>query len=205
MEQTKKKTSFGLILGLLLLLVILPGGSWFYLQRGYNHRKAALAELKEIGVAGAFEGRDQNGNVVSQEFLRKRVTVAGFLPDDDRQRKTWISRLGTIHAQFDDRNDVCFLLFADSAAVPDPLAFSLENGLTDSLQWAIVPAEKDEVMQLLHLPDLQHLALADTAAMVRRHYDILDNAQMGRMIEHITILMPRLPDPDIEFRRDKEK
>ncbi len=38
--------------GVLLLLVILPAGSWFYLQKGLDYRKAALKELK---IKGQFD------------------------------------------------------------------------------------------------------------------------------------------------------
>ena len=209
MSEPRKRMNFVQIAGMLFLLVILPGGSWYYLQRGYNHRKEALAELKEIGKVGDFALPDQYGQRFSSDLLRKRVTIAAFLPDDPAQQQQWTSRMRELHQQFDDRNDVCLLLFANEAQMTDPVQFAQENDLTDSLQWELLlvsPMELDDLAYFsFFLPDRQHVALVDTALMVRHTYDILDNPQMGRLVEHITIVMPRLPDPDIIFKRDREK
>ena len=189
----------------MLLLVVLPAGSWFYLQKGYEHRKAALEELKDFGKVGDFVLTDQFGRTLTNSALHQRVTIAGMLPGDAEGQKFWTRRLLEVQEQFDNRNEVCFLLFADTSAIRSLSAFSEEYGLTDSLQWELLPASRDQVKQLFHLPDFQYLALADTAAVVRRHYDITDNLQMGRLLEQVNIVLPRLPDPDIEFRRNREK
>ncbi|MBK8490450.1 MAG: hypothetical protein IPL49_05960 [Saprospirales bacterium] len=209
MSEARKRMNFTQIAGMLFLLVILPAGSWYYLQRGFLHRKEALAELTDHGTVRAFRLRDQYGNSFSSEWLHKRVTIAAFLPNDTAQQQQWASRLHGLHQQFDDRNDVCFLLFADSSQMRDPMGFAIENDLVDSLQWEILTCSRPELesfaFESFYVPDLQQIALVDTGLVVRRYYDILDNQQMGRLIEHITIVMPRLPDPDIVFRRDKEK
>lgn len=36
-------------IGVIFLVVVLPAGSWFYLQTGLNYRKAALEQLKPLG------------------------------------------------------------------------------------------------------------------------------------------------------------
>lgn len=212
MGEEKKRMSLIQIAGLLLFLVILPAGSWYYLQSGYNHRKASLAELQQLGTVSAFELADQNGDTFYSEDMQKRVVIAGFLPEEVESQTRWAERLHKLHEQFDERNDILFLLFADSASLNNPGAFLLQNDLTDSLQWTLLVVDKSEMRTLategFHLPDPDkpgYLALVDTSRMVRRHYDPLDNQQMGRLIEHITIVMPKLADPDIVFKREKEK
>ncbi len=216
MGQEKRRLSLVQIAGLLLFLVILPAGSWYYLQSGFNHRKEALAELKELGKVSGIDLTDQYGLRFTTADMQQRVVVAGFLPADAASQDKWAQRLSTLHEQFDDRDDICFLILADSVSLPDPAAFLERNALTDSLQCKLLTTGSDDLITLasntFHLPvdeagqpDLQLLTLADTAQMVRRHYDIFDNAQMGRLVEHITIVMPRLPEPDIVLKRDKEK
>lgn len=208
MENTTKRMGPIQIAGMLFLLVILPAGTWFYLYKGFQHRKESLKELEGNAPVGAFAGVDQFGKTFSNSHLHKRVTVAGILPDDAEQQHIWTSRLLEIQTQFDHRDDICFLLFADTSLIPNLHAFALEAGLSDTLQWELLRGAKEEWSVLsagFHLPDIRHIALIDTGAVVRRTYDILDNKQMGRMIEHLTILMPKSPDPDIEFRRDREK
>lgn len=216
MGEEKRRLSLVQIAGLLFFLVILPAGSWFYLQSGFNHRKEALAELKELGKVGGIDLTDQFGTRFTTADMQKRVVVAGFLPAEAASREKWIQRLSVLHEQFDDRDDICFLILADSASMPDPAAFLERNALTDSLQWKLLLASGEELAALASnsfylpageagQPDFQYLALADTAQMVRRHYNILDNQQMGRLVEHITIVMPRLPEPDIVLKREREK
>jgi hypothetical protein len=197
---------------LLLMLVVLPAGSWFYLRGGYQHRKAALEELKEAEAVGDFSLADQNGLVFATQDLKKRVTIAGFLPTDPERQGAWMDGLIRMHEQFDDRNDVCFLLFADTTSISSTQDFVQSYNLSDSLQWILLQGNADSLHELatgsFHLPagaETQQLALIDTSGMVRRHYDAYDNRQLGRLVEHITILMPRLPDPDIVFKREKEK
>lgn len=216
MGEEKRRLSLSQIAGLLLFLVILPAGSWFYLQSGFNHRKGALAELKEMGKVEGIDLMDQYGTRFTTADMQRRVVVAGFLPADAASQDKWAQRLSTLHEQFDDRDDICFLLLADSANLSDPAAFLERNALSDSLQWKLLLTGPEELAALASnsfylpageagQPNFQYLALADTARMVRRHYDILDNQQMGRLVEHITIVMPRLPEPDIVLKREKEK
>ena len=197
---------------LLLMLVVLPAGSWFYLRGGYEHRKAALQELQELGSVGDFSLVDQNGLIFATQDLKKRVTVAGFLPAGTEKHAAWMDGLVRLHEQFDDRDDVCFLIFADTALVPDPQAFAQSYDLADSLQWIVVSGNgaylHDLATSSFHLPEEavgQQLALIDTSGTVRSHYDAYENRELGRLVEHITIVLPRLPDPDIVFKREKEK
>lgn len=216
MGEEKRRLSLVQIAGLLLFLVVLPAGSWFYLQSGFNHRKEALAELKELGKVDGIDLTDQYGLRFTTADMQQRVVVAGFLPADAASQDKWAQRLSTLHEQFDDRDDICFLLLADSASMPDPAAFLERNALADSLQWKLLRTGSEGLNALASnafylpageggQPNFQFLALADTAKMVRRHYDILDNQQMGRLVEHITIVMPKLPEPDIVLKREKEK
>lgn len=216
MGEEKRRLSLVQIAGLLLFLVILPAGSWFYLQSGFNHRKEALAELKELGKVGGIDLIDQYGMRFTTAAMQKRVVVAGFLPADAGSQEKWVQRLSVLHEQFDDRDDICFLILADSASMPDPMAFLERNALTDSLQWKLLVTGNSALLALASnsfylpaddagKPNFQYLALADTAQMVRRHYDILDNQQMGRLVEHITIVMPKLPEPDIVLKRERER
>ena len=205
MEKARKKTNWLQIAGLFLFLVILPGGSWLYLRSGFQYRKASLAELVDRGSVGAFALPDAKGELFSSESLQGRVVVAGVLPAEAAPRKFWIDRMKALHKQFDERNELLILLMADSASVADPQAFLLENGLVDEEQWSLLLGGDAVAPAAFHLPGPDMLALTDTEGVVRRHYDIADNREMGRLIEHIAILLPRLPDPDIEFRRQKEK
>jgi hypothetical protein len=216
MGEEKRRLSLVQIAGLLFFLIILPAGSWYYLQSGFNHRKEALAELKELGKVNGIDLTDQFGMRFTTADMRKCVTIAGFLPADAASQDKWAQRLSTLHEQFDDRDDICFLLLADSANMPDPAAFLERNALADSLQLILLLTGSEGLAALASnsfylpageagQPNFQYLALADTAQMVRRHYDLLDNQQMGRLVEHITIVMPKLPEPDIVLKRERER
>ena len=49
------------------------------------------------------------------------------------------------------------------------------------------------------------LVLADTTLTIRRYYDLREEQQIKRMVEHIAIILPRIEEKDLVFQREIEK
>jgi len=49
------------------------------------------------------------------------------------------------------------------------------------------------------------VSLVDTGLQVRNHYAFQDPEAVKLLIRHITYVMPRLPERDVEFEREQEK
>ena len=179
----------------MVLLFVLPAVSWLYLRQGLDYRKKSLSELKDLGKAGNFELKNQKNVVVSPGLLRGKVTVVQFLPADPAEGKAKVERLAGIHENFDDTEDVVFLSFVPRDTTASLLDLARRLNIKDDNQWFLMYADSAELAGLTssaYRPaDPQHeLTLVDTSLTIRKYYDIRQNAAMGRLVEHISIVIP---------------
>jgi|GEM_PF-730292 len=202
---------------LFLLLVGLPAGSWFYLQTGLNYHKKALADLNDFGKLRPFQLYSQNGDTLRLQDIQGRVVVANFFSLDLSANRKTATGIAKLHSLFDERPDLFFfsLIPADSTAQLRKLAVDL--GMKDSKQWFLLTENPKELenqkQENFRFPqkaeatedENNFLALVDTGSTIRNYYDVANNEDMGRLIEHIVILLPNLPKDKIEIRRGKEK
>lgn len=181
----------------LVILFVLPALSLYFLNSGKNYRLQALDELHELGEVGEFKLDNQRGEEISPNMLHGKITVACLLPENPDSAQFYSERLSIIHKSFDDTKDVLFLTFLpfsnDSTSVLD---IAKQLGVSDPDQWWLLRCdEKDQARQLYHFPEdgSFQIAMADTSLMVRNHYNIYDNMQMGRLVEHIALIIPKQP------------
>lgn len=212
----KRRLSWVQITGLLMFTIIFPLVSWYYLQQGYNYRLQSLQELQDLGQVANYQAINQKGDTLQSVGLRGNVLVAGFYPQEEQLRTLMGERLTILHDQFDKRDDVRFLVHVP-AGTGSAESIAEELGIKDSEQWQVLEVASTDWEQFAktnyHWPldsltnayDPGLLALTDTAGVVKNYYHLRENAEMGRLVEHITIVMPRLPERDLEFKRETEK
>ncbi len=220
MNEKNQKPGFSSALRvflLFLLLVGLPAGSWFYLQSGLNFRKKTLADLNDFGKLKPFQLYNQNGDTLHLQDIQGKIVLANLFSRDLSTNREIAGRISKLHNLFDERPDLIFLSLAptDSTAQLGQLADSL--GIKDSLQWFLLTATTKELenqkLGNFRFPQNEEagqdsnnfLALADTSNTILNYYDLFNNEDMRRLIEHIVILLPNLPKDSAEFRKQKEK
>jgi hypothetical protein len=194
-EQISRKLKIRYIL-FLIILFVLPALSLYFLNSGKNYRMQALQEMKEYGKVEDFQLKNQRGIDVSPQMFRGKVTVACLLPENPDSAAFYTERLSIIHESYDDTKDVIFLSFLNSSDSTNLLEKAKQLGITDHDQWWLLRSEDNEkARQLYHFPKEGQfqIALADTSLMVRKHYNIYDNRQMGRLVEHIALIIPEQP------------
>ncbi|MCB0706391.1 MAG: hypothetical protein KDC34_13835 [Saprospiraceae bacterium] len=178
---------------LFLVLVALPLGSWFYLQGGLDYRMEALAELEDMGPIPMFEWVDQDGEAFDKDKCIGNLLIAGFLPFGE-DREEYINRMNKLHDQFDNRTDVYFLTF-----VPTSLKQVLHepDARQDVQQWKWVQIPDDQIEAVAAtyaIPSNEKSALwitlVDDKGAIRKHYHYQDNKEMGRLVEHMAMLLP---------------
>ena len=223
METQNKKSRAQIIkqtIGLLLLLVVLPGGSWIYLRNGLDYRIEALEELKDYGKvpAGLVLPTQASDEPLTSEYLRGTVTVSSYLPETPEGQQRLVEVYTKLHEQFDEHDDVLLLTYTQSDSTQDLKARAQALGLIDGEQWRLVqlPAETsaaDYFQANYALPaelaagmaTHPYVVLVDTSLTVRHFYDGAENKDMGRLVEHIALILPRKPEKDIIFQREQEK
>ncbi len=217
-EQTKRQLKPKdkiQILALTAILVVFPAVSWYWLSRGLDYRKTAKAELKDLGPLPDMTWRNYTGKTLSKADLEGSFVIAGVYDLAQPELSGHFGReFSRLHDQFDDRKDVLFLSVVgqDSTLIP---AFLKQYELSDTTQCYFFPTMEDAMKSLaetgFRMPQSDgatspYIAFADTSSVIRNYYDVRDNAQLKRMVQHISLLLPMSKSRDeLRFKREAEK
>lgn len=193
-EQISARLKFRYLLYLVILFV-LPVLSLYFLNSGKNYRLQALSELQEHGKVGDFNFINQRGEHITPAVLRGKLTVAALLPSFQDSAAFYADRLSILHQSYDNTKDVVFLSFLQADDTISLTDKATQLGIKDHDQWWLMQCDAATARALFHFPEGKNLqiALADTSLMVRNHYNIYDNHQMGRLVEHIALIIPKQP------------
>jgi len=196
-----------LIFGVLFfILVVLPAGSWFYLRGGLNWRRQAQAELQDYGkIRGAFviyaDGTKENQ-------LKEKVTVLHFFgasPDLTEVNKKILDTGERLVQQFGfkpgNTTDYFRIAMIAEGGTAEFKTHAQTLPSADLVNWVwtgglgswntILANGYDLYCQRNHIqPGKEYFALADTSGVIRRFYDATDEKELGRMVEHIALLLP---------------
>lgn len=215
--MAKNKMNIIQIGGLLLLLVLLPLGSWYYLQTGLNYRIKAMQELEDIAPLPAFELLNYNDSLVHSDRFKDQLVVGHFYTG--AYEEAYLDLLQRLKEQFDERRDVHFLTFRagkDIGTRATSTQLLLDNELEDETQFFFLHGDPEvlaglatsvklgQAVQDGQLVDNQRLFFADSA-QVRHHYDLTNEEDLKLLIKHITLNLHPVEEPDIIFEREIEK
>lgn len=221
MANTNKARNLFQIILLGIMLIGLPAGSWYYLNSGLKYRQQAMSELGDYGKLPQMAFSTYNDEQLDFEDLQGKFIIANTLPEGAPELRNRIGKsLAKLHEQFDQRNDLLFLTFnlakgEASKEIERVGAFVEEHELRDEEQnfFLIQDSVQNLLTNLQEIPfpegtDYKHnpyFMLADSNQTILQFYDVTDDNAMGRMVEHIALILPRTPDKDIIFKRETEK
>ncbi len=186
---------------LFLLLVGLPIGSWYYLRTGLEYRKEVMADLDDLGKVPSISLKTFSGKTLDNQNIAKKMVITSFLnfqnKEITKQSGAWLQRL---HDQFDERSDLAFLIHVvDTSATSEEVErFAQQYQLQDSAQCFFLK-DNPEVFRTIAtnvykipLEEIdQHFALTDTSGTVRQKYNITNNNEVKRLVEHTALLLPK--------------
>ena len=217
-----KKNNIWVIIGLSFFLIGLPLGSWYYLQQGLNYSLGVQEKLEVKGEVPAFSFTDQNGQVITNDSLKGKLYVADFFfascPNECLQMA---ENLKVVQEAFKDHPKVVIVSFTT-----DPYNDTTQvlKAYADALgalpyQWYFLRGEQQEIFKLakkgFKLPadtndndgDIVHspyFAVVDMEGQIRNYYDGTDSVDTNIMITHMSMIMPRKPDPEIKVEEKEE-
>jgi len=217
-----KKNNIWVIIGLSFFLIGLPLGSWYYLQQGLNYSLGVQEKLEVKGEVPAFSFTDQNGQVITNDSLKGKLYVADFFfascPNECLQMA---ENLKVVQEAFKDHPKVVIVSFTT-----DPYHDTTQvlKAYADALgalpyQWYFLRGEQQEIFKLakkgFKLPadtndndgDIVHspyFAVVDMEGQIRNYYDGTDSVDINIMITHMSMIMPRKPDPEIKVEEKEE-
>jgi len=194
-------------IALLMMLIVMPALSWYYLKKGENYQVKMRAELKDYGKLPSFtlpKLLDTNSinlatDLINKVVIAKVVDANELEPGDDLR-----FALGSLHTQFDERNDIIFLLHTTIKDTARVGAFIRQNKMSDPSQ-VVVTGSDPKLVQSYHFPKPGMMAIVDTLGVIRRYYNYRDGNEVRRLTEHVTVLMHRDKNNDPYLNREKEK
>jgi hypothetical protein len=200
-----------IFLGLILILVVAPAGSWYYLSKGLDYRKASLAELKPLGkLPDDFVMASGTGQQLNASQLRKAISVH-FTYTDEQARKQAFSIIASMYKQFKDRPDVFFVGYNLTGKPDSGAAFvdelSAMKIFAPNKCYFSISSDSAMVRRYLHADDLSRpiAALVDTAIQVRKVYQLDDAKQVSRLIEQTATIIPIIKKESATLKRGTEK
>lgn len=230
MEKEQKKNKNYLQAAMLFLMIIVfPGGSWIYMNMGYNRSKTALAELQDYGHLPAFQLIGVKGAAVDSSLVNGQMTLVAFVNPAQAEIGTRMEVLETLHRQFDERNDFKLLIHLPEAT--DLANFQKKYKLEDNRQIYAVKGSTQSLSNLItntyRIPDLPearepgssvnfqtsttadpnnypYYILIDEKGKIRNYYHADRKVDIERMVEHIALILPRDIEGDPRLRRDRE-
>ncbi len=208
MEDLKKKT-IAQPLMLIFAFVLLPFGSFLYLRYGLDYYIDRLDELGDLGQAPDFTLMNQEGDTISLEDLKGKMSVVGYFSADcGVPCDSFSQAFHRIQAAFPDNYRINLLTyFSDSsnAALVDNREMGSKWHWLKGEEAALKTMfENDYKMNLLDGYSNQ-FALVDSSHTIRRLYDAMDINEVNRLVVHLAMAAPRPPKQDVKFKRQKEK
>ena len=190
---------------LFLMLIALPAGSWFYLKGGETFYLETIQSLDSLGIAKPVSAPEET-------TWKKRVSIVGGWPQDAEAQSAYLDVMTRLNDQFSKRSDIQLITYVnDPSGTFSETAFEEKYTIENPDQWNFIPWDGalGNYQQAFHLPNGMHpeamVSLIDTGMQVRNHYAYQDPEAVKLLIRHITYVMPRLPERDVEFEREQEK
>lgn len=188
---------------LFLLLVGLPAGSWYYLQKGLDYRLETMGQLSDHG--------DFKLLTASAPAEADYVRVISFLSTDATKREKQGALLARLYEQFDKREDFQLITFWDSTTVFGLGGFRETYNLEEEPQCAFQALGKTEWEKFVRTYQEQveqaeeQMALVDINGNIRNFYAQGQEAEVKKLVEHVALLLPMKKQDKPELRREIEK
>lgn len=209
------------IAGVILILVVFPLGALYYMNMGLKWRKERLGELKTYSRLSEAQLHAAYDTLATLFLDDQNIIITSFInPDNKELAGRYGENLRKLHAQFDARGDVFFVmhLYGDSTTRAAFLpGFIRQYELEDTAQCLFFWQREEEAAAMAREAyqleradgeswnDSPYFALVDSAT-VRHYYDVRQPQAIKRLVEHIAILIPPSKErEDLVFKRETEK
>ncbi len=233
MTDRKKISNKIQIAILVFFIVFMPLGSWYYLQSGFDYHEDLMSELRDYGKLPEFSLLTQHNDTLVDADLHGKFIVANFYNDESPSTALSMDYSRKILGQFKSQKDLIFLFHSLNPGIQNDsllAAFAQKEDLLDRRAYflsgdeaqmtrLLVSAYKmpllDEIKEdgsisfesnVNSLPDdYPFFVLIDTSLTIRNYYNINDEASINRLVEHLSIILPREKKSKAELRPQKEK
>lgn len=217
-DESPKK-GFGRVVqfGLLLfILIVSPALSWYYLRSGVDYRKNSLSELKDLGAMDFYDWKLVPAKAIQADSIKGKLTIVNVFDPQTPQGAQHSAVMRKLFDQFKDRRDVLlvsFLMNTDSSAT---VAYAKQQNPKSYRNYRFATTTGNNYTELLKglklsqkgdfsASECPYFTYIDMKGDVKSFYDVRDNQQLGRLVEHIAMKLTIDPFDQPEIKREKEK
>jgi len=180
---------------LVVLLLLLPLVSWYYLRSGLAWRKEAQAVMSGTTPFPTVELKDDAGMVIPVAKLQGHVNLVSFVPC--QPDPAWTELVSLLQDQFKDTGKANIILVdsCQGGLLPESIVGSMiqhvpcgtSPGLCETLgrDW----------------PVGQSFALVDRKLVIRAYYAAGTKEEKRILLEHMALLLPRERTEEVELKR----
>lgn len=185
---------------LILILFLLPIGSWYYLKSGLKWRQQAQAAMSGTQPMAGLPYQTSLGKRLDQEQVIDNVSLLTVLACQDEQSQRDL--ITSFYNQFKQTQKANFIFF-DTCAL-------LASHWVDSLQqrsYRIPCIDSLNACSTLFetWPSGTSYALVDRKGIIRSYYRAGTEDEKRTMLEHMALLIPREHGEKVELKRGQEK
>lgn len=213
-SEQKQSAKWMQIGGLLLLLVVLPLGSFYYLKKGADYRREALAEFGDYGPMPDLTAYEPLLGELP-DSLRGNMFVLAWLSDSGVESSTrYGEALQRLGEQFKDSPHIYFvtlvqdkelgLRFADQYELGEYAAIEPFLRLDNTAFYRSAEAIDLPLSEYDAPGGKPIVALVDSRLTVRGFYDLTREEEVKRLVNHIALFIPLPEEKDILIDRAKE-
>jgi hypothetical protein len=185
---------------LVLILFLLPIGSWYYLKSGLKWRQQVQAAMNGTTPVTGLPYYTTIGTRLTEEELTEHVTLLTIIDcGDEGTQRDLITRF---YNQFKETKKANFIFF-DTCSVA-------AGSWIDSLpQYSYTIDCSDSLNQCTRLlqpwPAGKSYALVDRKGIIRSYYDAASTDDKRIMLEHMALLIPREHGDKVELKRGEKQ
>jgi len=125
------------LFAVLVIMIIFPLLSWFYLKQGLDYQRSTRSELVNYGKLAPFGLSNLKGQEFNLDSLKSQMAVISFIGENDSDNKTMLKMQQQLHDQFGKSNNLHFLaipLLKNKATFQYLGDLANEYNLTDPIQ-----------------------------------------------------------------------
>ncbi|MFZ4542832.1 MAG: hypothetical protein ACOYOA_02195 [Saprospiraceae bacterium] len=215
-DKQQKSGRFVVISLLLFILVLSPFLSWYYLKSGADYRKKSLAELKNYGQFDYFDAVFFPDKQFAADSMKGRISIVSIIEPGSTSGAKLTETMNKLYTQFKDRKDVSLITYLSKcdSSTASQYAFTNNPKKWGNYNFAhISETQRSKLLQGLKLnekgdfiqTECPYLTYINMDGTVSHFYDVNDQAQLAKLVEHIAMKIKIDPFETPEIKRDKEK
>lgn len=186
---------------IILILFLLPFVSWYYLQSGLNWRKKAQEIMDGTESFPVGEYLMADGRKLTPDSLDNHVTLVCYLPCGAEGTEQ-MEVLEALYDQFKETNKAAYVLLDSCQSTTQFPSTKLHKS------WFVIPcSDSMDICKSLRVNWAQDkpFALVDRKGVIRSYYGIGSQDDKRTLVEHMSLLLPRERQEEVELKRGEKK